>query len=69
MNLDFVHVSLVELMKDLVFLMINAKIIFFVDIKIVLPHLVMIMLIVVVINSRVQIIQMIMLIMLKKLGS
>ena len=57
MYLDFVHVTLVELMKLLVFLMINARIIYFVDTKIV-PHLVMMMLIAVVeINSRVQIIQ------------
>ena len=70
MNLDFVHVSLVELMKDLVFLMINAWIIFFVDTKTVQYHLVMMMLIAVVeINSRVQIIQIVIFKMMKKLGS
>ena len=48
-----------ELMKDLVLLMLNARIVFFVDTKIVQPHLVIMMSIVVVeINSRVQIIQM-----------
>ena len=39
MTLDSVPVSFVELMKDLVLMMINVKIIFFVDTKIVRPHL------------------------------
>ena len=70
MILDLVHVFLMTLMKDLVFLMMNAEIIFFVDTKIVQPHLVTMMLIAVVkINSRVHIIQMVISIIMKKLGS
>ena len=48
MMLGLVDAFLMESMKDLVFLMINARMIFFVDIKIVLSHLVMMMLIAVV---------------------
>ena len=59
-----------KLMMDLVSLMINVEIIFFVDTKIVQPHLVMMMLIAVgEINSRVQIIQKIISLMMKKPGS
>ena len=67
----FVHLEfLVVKMKEIVILMMSVKIIFFVDIKIVQSHLVMMMLIAVVeINSRVQIIQIIISIMMKKLGS
>ena len=65
MTLDLVDAFHMESMKDLVFLMINARIVYFVDTKIVLPHLVMMMLIAVVqINSRVQIIQIIISLML-----
>ena len=39
MTLDFVHVFLVELMKGLVLMMINARKIIFVDTKTVQPHL------------------------------
>ena len=70
MILGLEHAFLMETMKDLVFLMINASIVYFVDTKIVQCHLVMMMLIVVVeINSRVQTIQMNISLMMKKLGS
>ena len=70
MILDLEHAFLMASMKDLVFLMINARIIFFVDTKIVQSRLVMMMLIAVVeINSRVQIIQINISEMMKKLGS
>ena len=70
MILDLEHAFPMETMKDLVFLMINASIVYFVDTKIVQSHLVMMMLIVVVeINSRVQTIQMNISLMMKKLGS
>ena len=70
MKLDFVHVFFVELRLDLVLLMIIVRIIFFVDTKIVQPHLVTMMLIAVVkINSRVHIIQMVISIIMKKPGS
>ena len=56
--LDLVDAIHMVSMKDHVFLMINARKTFFVDTKIALHHLVMMMLIAVVeINSRVQIIQ------------
>ena len=55
--LDLVDAIHMVSMKDHVFLMINARKTFFVDTKIALHHLVMMMLIAVVeINSRVQII-------------
>ena len=70
MMLGLVDAFLMESMMDLVFLMINVRMIFFVDIKIVLSHLVMMMLIAVVeINLRVQIIQIIISGWMKKLGS
>ena len=56
-----------ELMKDLVLLMINVRMVFFVDTKIVQPQLAMI--VVVEINSRVKIIQMNISLMMYKLGS
>ena len=59
MMLGLVDVFLMESMKDLVFLMINARMIFFVDTKIVLPHLMMMLIAVLEINLRVQIIQII----------
>ena len=49
MTLDLVHAFHMELMKDLVYLMINARIAFFVDTKIVQAYLVMMMSIVVVV--------------------
>ena len=69
MILDLEHAFLMETMKDLVFLMINARIVYFVDTKIVQSHLEMMMLIVVVINSRVQIIRIIISLMMKQHGS
>ena len=69
MTLDLVHAFLMELMKDPVFLMMNARIIFFVDTKTVQPPLVMMMLIVVVTNSRVQIIQIFISLLMKNPGS
>ena len=64
------HAFHTELVRDLVLLMINARIVFFVDTKIAQPHLVMMMSIAVVeINSRVQIIQIDISLMMKKLGS
>ena len=69
MILDLEHAFLMETMEDLVFLMINARMVYFVDTKIVLSHLVMMMLIAVVeINSKVKIIQIITSQMLWKLG-
>ena len=69
-TLDLVDAFHMELMKDLVLLMLNARIVFFVDTKIVQPHLVIMMSIAVVeINSRVQIIQIDISLMMKKLGS
>ena len=57
-------------MKVLVFLIFNARIIIFVDTKIVQPHLgIMMSIVVVKINSRVQIIQIDISLMMKKLGS
>ena len=59
-----------ELVRDLALLMINARIVFFVDTKIVKPRMVIMMSIVVVkMNSRVQIIQIDTSLMMKKLGS
>ena len=70
MTLGLVPASKMELMKVLVILMKTAKILFFVDIKIALQQLPMTALIVVVeINLRVQIIQIVFSAMLKKLGS
>ena len=70
MILGLVPASKMELMKVLVILMKTAKILFFVDTKIAQQHLPMTVLIVVVeINLRVQIIQIVFSAMLKKLGS
>ena len=57
--LDIVDAIHMVSMKDHVFLMINARMIFFVDTKIVLPHLMMMLIAVLEINLRVQIIQII----------
>ena len=48
MILDLEHAFPMETMKDLVFLMINARIVYFVDTKIAQLHMVMTMLIAVV---------------------
>ena len=70
MTLGLVPASKMELMKVLVILMKTAKILFFVDTKIAQQHLPMTVLIVVVeINLRVQIIQIVFSAMPKKLGS
>ena len=70
MTLGLVPASKMELMKVLVILMKIAKILFFVDIKIAQQHSPMTVLIVVVeINLRVQIIQIVFSAMPKKLGS
>ena len=67
MTLDLVHAFHMMLMKDHVLLMINARMVIFVDTKIVLMHLMSI--VVVKINSRVQITQIHISLMMKKLGS